>query len=782
MDDINTYKRGTHLYIYGTTLSLSGCLRQCDQHGPTHYLHVYADKLELGEFNVIDVTSSPLKTLHIFARDFLPGTTDLQITGKDKALRMFIFNEEAPECLAITSGSQGVAGAKCEILRATSSCPLEAQGQPCEKIHSRLSDLDTGREIIISHDRAEIRPIRNVSRLELASPSYEDIQAFPGVEKAGQLPSPKIYRFPGGQGGNMRSFYVPILQPNYITERIKDRIERAADMEKTIDEIEQNELLHSSLQSSSQKIIEAIKYTMTSFVDIDKTKESAIEAIEDLERKRRDLQNASGSAKTKAHDLAVATETYKAEQDLKALLKTVAIGAEIVVGVGVAVATCGTGAPLTAVTAADAVKKAQELSKLSKAWNALKKLGELAGKMSPKLEAAHASQKSYLVVVSSLDLTSHGADAKLKQSALAGLTQVAKKVTADSLPNKEMETVDFLGIMADWDEIEVVIDRVFREAREGFKKGEELPQLGDFEVEMRKQVIRGRTVLKAMSKAQSAAQLYYRQLAEKAARDAITEKISILGQTEQDHARHIAKRYFSQALVDIKRSVFVLFHECILSMMYYENKGSFPIDNDGQEWFKGLGADIAIDRGLKSSFMHFYERLMDLYKNAVGRHIDQIFPGEISVDTLTHTGTVFDEVWKTDLVENKQMAFHIPTDLDQVEGFRRIRIKSLWASFDGLVGPNGDSSKVRYYFILGPRNIDISSEWEQVQYYIPAFALEKQGKDGELLNTQGALVRPALFCHGALGFAPHHLKGMDLSTVTRVTIHFTCEAVSKLQS
>ncbi|KAF5981525.1 hypothetical protein FCOIX_4173 [Fusarium coicis] len=419
--------------------------------------------------------------------------------------------------------------------------------------------------------------------------------------------------------------------------------------------------------------------------------------------------------------------------------------------------------------------------------------------MAPRIEAAHSSQKSYLLVVSSMDLTVHGANTKLRQSALPSLNEVAKKVTASSLPNKEMEAVDFLGIMADWDELEITIDRVFREARDGFKKGEILAELGDFETEMRKQVIRGRAVLKAMAKAQSAAQLYYRQLAEKAAREAVTKRISSLGETKQDHAKHVAKDYFGQALTNIKRSSFVLFHECILSLIYYENKGRFPIDHQGEEWFRGLRADIAIAGGLDVSFTHLFDRLTELYKSAVENHIEQTFPGEISVNTSTHTGTVFDETWKTDLVNNNQMAFHVPADLELAAGFRRIQIKSLWcanphgppigdililhrATFDGLTGPDGDPSKVRYYFILGPRNIDISSDKEPVQYYIPSFALEKQGKEGKLLNARGDLVRPAQFCHGAIGFAPECLKGLDLQNITKVIMYFTCEAISMRQT
>jgi hypothetical protein len=44
-------------------------------------------------------------------------------------------------------------------------------------------------------------------------------------------------RFPGGQKTNSRPFYVPVLEPNYINKRLKDKIDKAAAMEKSIKDI-----------------------------------------------------------------------------------------------------------------------------------------------------------------------------------------------------------------------------------------------------------------------------------------------------------------------------------------------------------------------------------------------------------------------------------------------------------------------------------------------------------------------------------------------------------------
>jgi hypothetical protein len=179
----------TQAFFYGQTLDLSACILQAHKDGFAQYLRVYTDKLLQGESNVIDAASSPLRAIHIFAPDFLLGDTDcddLRIIYPENGIRLFIFNEEALPCLNITYlDKNGAVKGELELFHANSGCPGEVQGQTCTKLHNRLAEEDAGREIVLSDKEVHVRPVRNVSRLELAGPSFEDSEAFPDIDKAG---------------------------------------------------------------------------------------------------------------------------------------------------------------------------------------------------------------------------------------------------------------------------------------------------------------------------------------------------------------------------------------------------------------------------------------------------------------------------------------------------------------------------------------------------------------------------------------------------------------------
>ncbi|RMJ09476.1 hypothetical protein CDV36_010919 [Fusarium kuroshium] len=272
-----------------------------------------------------------------------------------------------------------------------------------------------------------------------------------------------------------------------------------------------------------------------------------------------------------------------------------------------------------------------------------------------------------------MDLSEH------HDSALKGLAQVVKQVTAKTLPVDAMEPADFLGLLADWDLVDVHVGEIFGDIRTGLDPGTVIPELGEFETAMRNQSIRGRTLLKAMMAAQTVTQLYCRQLAEEKARAAVAEKIKALGVGKHKDTDGFALRYFRRALVDIERSIFVLFHECILSLIYFQNGSGFPANHNDEEVFNGLAANLSISDGSKGpTFDHFYSVLLEQLATAVAAGVEQTIPGDIVVDTVKHLGTVFNSDWKSCLVDNNQMTFRVPSTLKEAKGWRRVRISSLW--------------------------------------------------------------------------------------------------------
>ncbi|KAM0421134.1 hypothetical protein ACHAPT_011026 [Fusarium lateritium] len=831
-DSTRVYEKGRHLFVYQRALNLTAWIRKCGESSRTKYLHVYTDSLSLDEPNVpdyldLDVYDTQLRVIHIFARSFLAGGPNCGwLNVRCQNLRLFLYNEEALPSLQLDYRHR--INGRWELLRAGATCP---HGEDCTNNHSQLREEDAGREILFSGLETRVRPLRNVSQLELTGPSYEDTKVFSDIDQVGFLrrfledlfvtvstdvvsnssdsdtvdlvsmsrlrfiirclrmdPASAQFtvdakklldrldlprRFPRPANCPGRPLYVPVLQPDYTKEQLKWRINNAIDAEKKIAEIIRDHKQQLDLEEKTQNTIKAIATTMASLEDPDTSKKTAITALEDVERKRKDLREAATVAEEKGKDLQKAMEEYAKDQARKTLWSILAAAANIVVAIGVSIATCGVAAPVTMATAAKAVKEAVVLSTGQKVWNAIKKLAGQVSGIAAKIEAAHKSQKTYTAAAASMDLSGH------KTSALKGLTQVVSQVTATTLPVDTMEPVDFLGLMADWDEVDVNIGQIFTDIRTGLNQGTVIPALGGFETSMRNQAIRGRTLLKAMMVAQTATQLYCRQLAEEKARTAVNDRITALGINKHEDTDGLALRYFQRALIDIKRSVFVLFHECILSLIYFQNGAGFPTDHNEEEVFKGLTANLSIGNGSKGlTFDHFYDVLQAQLGAAVAADIEQTIPGGIIVDTSKDAGTVFDRDWKSCLVDNNEMAFHVPTTLQDAEGWRRVRIRSLWATFDGL----DDQENARYYFILGPRNIDISSGWDPVQFYIPPFALEKKGMEGDHLDRKDLLVRPALFGDGTLGFDPQHITGLSLASISKITVTFKCEAISRRQS
>ncbi|KAH6889359.1 hypothetical protein B0T10DRAFT_548753 [Thelonectria olida] len=830
-------RRGHHLFVYQKTLNLSDSIAKCKEDGRTRYLHVYADKIVLNNSSTINVADTRLRTIHIFTRDFSTddvSRANLDIVCGDGAFRIFLYCEEALPNLQLTyhHGSQAVAKPTLELLPANAACPRLLQGEECPNLHSRLRAEDVGREIVFSGDGIRFRSLRSVSQLELAGPSYEDTRAFGDIFQASSKHTnsrgflsalledmfvtvsidimsndagfeardlvsisrlrfiirclgldPSSTRFtadakrlldrlqlarsvPRAKGCTGRPFFVPVLEPDYISKKLRARIANAKTTEQNIAIIEAARRNRTESRVSTNAVIEAIAKTMSSLADENVSRENAIGAIAEMARKRNDLVAAADAVKAQKVKMEKELEDYEKRQKAKAFWAMLALVGQVVVSVGISVATCGTGSVLTTVNAFEALQKAKELSAGAKVLAALKKLVMQCDKIWAKIQAADKSQKTYSTTAGQLDADKTAAD---------GLQKVAERITADSLPNDALAPIDFLGLMADWDEVDVSTNEVFDGIKEVLDSGESFPELGRFKSVMLNQAIRGRTVIKAMAAAQTAAQLYWRQLAERQARDAVAKKIKALETHEKDEADGFAEHYFQRALSDLKRAVFVVFHECILSLMYFHNMDGIPQEFANSEKEKRLTADMPIADSSKSrTFEDLFAELENIVPDAMADDRGQTLPSSVIVDTTTHLGTVFDENWKSLLVDNNQITFQVPTDIEAVYEFRRVRIIKLRATFEGLDG----ADKVRYYFTLGPRNIDITSS-ALVQSYTPPFSLVKVGAGGDPLDQKGVLMRPALFCDVTLGFNPANNKGIDLSTISKIIITFDCVATLK---
>ncbi|KAH8906832.1 hypothetical protein BR93DRAFT_927669 [Coniochaeta sp. PMI_546] len=124
----------------------------------------------------------------------------------------------------------------------------------------------------------------------------------------------------------------------------------------------------------------------------------------------------------------------------------------------------GAGAPLTVGAFNEMRKSGEKLVKeSSKLWRAIKALGETLLKIYPTLKAAMANQESFTIpLVGSLIGTSKGVKTGDTRNNIAKqIQQAANDVTSQDIAGKAAEKIDYLGLLADWREFDLQVDKAF---------------------------------------------------------------------------------------------------------------------------------------------------------------------------------------------------------------------------------------------------------------------------------------------------------------------------------
>ena len=148
-------------------------------------------------------------------------------------------------------------------------------------------------------------------------------------------------------------------------------------------------------------------------------------------------------------------------------------------------------------------------------------------------------------------------------------------VSASTMPAESTNTVDYLGILADWEEFELQVDSMFNELQSDIGQ-DTITGMSESRLALKAQAIRGRTMILATRNVQEAMQFYHRQLADSKARQARNDESQITAKNAGQKSQWtLAQKALWYSLVQefrgIRRSLFACFHQCLLSLIYASN-------------------------------------------------------------------------------------------------------------------------------------------------------------------------------------------------------------------
>ena len=312
-------------------------------------------------------------------------------------------------------------------------------------------------------------------------------------------------------------YYVPDLDTDVYFKNLTNRLRDTTRIEDEISRTEKEVKDDMDLRSLFSTVLREMSTNIKGFIDNNDNLDKAIKAISDCEQKRRDMENYIQGTRDASNLFNDGVKEYTSEKNQQIYSEMKKIGGELVISVIIAVATCGAGAPLTVGKlgqAMEAVKKG--LTFAQQVMAALKKIGQTVLKLAPKLMTAYKSQSVFNKRIVVLNTAFQSAE-KRREVAKGILQTGSDEISASTMPPESTDTVDFLGILADWEEFDQMVDSMFNELQREIAQ-DTITGMPEYRLSLKAQAIRGRTVILAMRNVQEAMQSYHRQLADSRAR------------------------------------------------------------------------------------------------------------------------------------------------------------------------------------------------------------------------------------------------------------------------
>lgn len=509
---------------------------------------------------------------------------------------------------------------------------------------------------------AIISQLRFIIRCTKGSPE-QTVMAVDAEALLNRLDLPRSYS--GAALEVSDRFFVPDKDPDEYIEDLRQQVQDFETLDEQIQRRDKDTELYKLVQQGSGQILEGLGLTIRSFDDNSHHLDEAVVATRDAENKQADLKKYAADAEAAAKDFQNGMEAYKKQKRNQMIWDITKGVCQYAFSVGLAVYTGGAAAPLTVGAVNNLLKSgAKAIEETSKLVLALKALAETVMKIYSKIETAYNNQASFTIPLMSSD----GSQAAGRRNANVNeLRKAADGVTAHSLPKSVAARVDYLGLLADWREFDLQVDSVFKEM-EADLKGEKIGGMETYRMAMKKEVIRGETMLAALRAAYDARINYFRRRAEREARVARESELKQLSRlmlelTAEAQAWPMIKWTLQQELNSMKCTTFTMFHNCILALTYATNNVKYQ-----KTKFVNLAPDSPVEQFVKQKTV-IMQTETELSKQTQGFVVE--------VGTSVEKGAVFNEAWKTLLLEDLKVPFQILPTFSETDAYHRVRIRTV---------------------------------------------------------------------------------------------------------
>ncbi|KAK3934441.1 hypothetical protein QBC46DRAFT_359019 [Diplogelasinospora grovesii] len=492
------------------------------------------------------------------------------------------------------------------------------------------------------------------------------------------------------------------------------------------------------------------------------TTETVMDKMDDLRKYKRDLDSAKASFDKGLNEFKERMEKKLVWDILKAVF-------EIGASVGIAIYTGGAGAPLTVGAVNKVLKEAAEtIEEKTRLVMALKKLATVLITVYPKVNAALQNHSKFSEVGSDKD--------KRGTKLVDSLKATAGTISDRLLAGKAGERINYLGLLADWREMDICADSAFAAIKEEIKE-ETIDGLDEYRLAMKKLAIRGETLVTALKESYEARTRYLVLVAEVRAKEAALDEINslhqkVLGDGSQEPIAFmpIRQRLVSE-LAQRRRAVFNMLHQGVLALVYHSNDVKLQ-----KRLFGSLSPALTADQ------------LADQWETFKKATIEGKQPQD--KDLTVGAAQALPLGWRDLLIKDIETPFQIPPTIKALTYQHHMRIRKIRAEFVGLTKRDGSTDgidKLEYTIWMGPLMIDRaspyinapSSKGTVVQYYMEPYPLVKSGKDHELIDDKHDFAKRAVCCSGRLSFRKDYVEeaGWSLETIADVKLNVKYETL-----
>lgn len=252
------------------------------------------------------------------------------------------------------------------------------------------------------------------------------------------------------------------------------------------------------------------------------------------------------------------------------------------------------------------------------------------------------------------------------------------------LPADATAPLDYLGILADWEEFKIDIDELFDSIAAALS-GDSVDGMQIFRTALRKLCVRGETLLEARARAQAAAIAFNRAFGEAVKREARKAEIERLAASiktvpfraspvqavtdlaiQYEAATAALRALCDEKLAHLRRVALVHTYSYMADVMYEQCLASFPATID-------LSSSMTV-----IAWAEIYRELLQIIsKEQSSRGAPQALPMLTFSTEADQGGKTFSLEWKAELRDNGQIVCRVPEGTLETKPYYRMRADTI---------------------------------------------------------------------------------------------------------